>query len=261
MSGCRIISVFNQKGGVGKTTTAVNLAAALSLKYQKKGLLIDLDPQAHATCSLLKDPPPDDSRSLYHCLSATAHPSPISEIIRPTEIEGLDLVPADIYLSEIEVELASRIGRETVLAERMKGLSRKYDYILIDCQPSLGLLPVNALAASTHVIVPVECQFLSLKGFQHLAETVGLVRKKINPKLQIMGILPTQFHPRSKANHEVLDYLNRNLARKYPVFKTFISRDVRAEESPGQARPLLRYAPKCRAAAQYLALAREVVRK
>jgi len=261
MSACRIISVFNQKGGVGKTTTAVNLAAALSLTYRKKVLLIDLDPQAHATCSLLKKPPPDDSRSLYHCLSAASHPSSIAEIIRPTEIEGLDLVPADIYLSELEVELASRIGRETVLADRLRSLHCRYDYIFIDCQPSLGLLPVNALAASTHVIVPVECQFLSLKGFQHLAETVELVRRKINPKLQIMGILPTQFHPRSRANQEVLNYLKRTLAKTYPVFRTFISRDVRAEESPGQARPLLLYAPRCRAAAQYLALAREVVRK
>jgi len=261
MSACRIISVFNQKGGVGKTTTAVNLGAALSLKYRKKVLLIDLDPQAHATCSLLKSLPAGDSRSLYHCLSTAAKPSSISEIIRPTGIKGLDLAPADIYLSEIEVELASRIGRETVLAERLEPLSCKYDFVFIDCQPSLGLLPVNALAASTHVIVPVECQFLSLKGFQHLAETVELIRKKINPKLRIMGILPTQFHPRSRANHEVLHYLRRTLGRTYPVFKTFISRDVRAEESPGETRPLLLYAPKCRAASQYLSLAREVVRQ
>ena len=248
---CSIISVFNQKGGVGKTATVVNLAACLT-RLGKKVLVVDFDPQANATRYLLSKTP---ERTVLHCLQGKAL---IEDAICKTDLDRLDLLPSDIMLSETEAALTGESKRETLLKERLGRIIRSYDYILIDCQPSLGLLPVMALAASTDVIVPVECQFLSLKGLHDLLETVQLAKEKFNSHLDLMGILCTKFHARSKANQEVLRYVQELLAEELPVFRSVIPRDVKAEEAPSHSMPLCLYSPSSRALKAYFKLAREV---
>lgn len=262
MSKCRFISIFNQKGGVGKTTTAVNLAAGLAKEYGKKVLIIDMDAQANATRCLLKKDIGENDKTVYHSLtSESKNKLMLKTVIRKTVITNLDIVPSDIFLSEAEVELMGKIGRETILRDRLGGLEKTYDYVFFDCPPSLGLLSVNSLVASTHVIVPIECQFLALKGFQHLVETVALVREKFNPKLTIMGLVPTKFYAVSRANKEILQFIQTKLKKNFPVFKTVIHRDVKAEEAPGYRKPLLIHKPKSRASLEYIELAEEVLKK
>lgn len=260
MAHCKLISVFNQKGGVGKTTTVVNIAAALAKDFKKKVLVIDMDAQANATRCLLSKDLGDNERTVYHGLvSESSAKVMLKELIRPSPILNLDVIPADILLSEAEVELMPKMGRETILKERIGNLTRIYDFIFFDCPPSLGLLSINCLVASTHVIVPIECQFLALKGFQHLVETVALVKDKFNPNLTIMGLLPTKFYAISRANNEILDFIRKKLKKDFPVFKTVIHRDVRAEESPYHRKPLIIHKPYSRACQEYAKLAKEVL--
>jgi len=237
---------------VGKTATAVNLAACLA-ELGKKVLVVDLDPQANATRYLLAEAP---EKTISQCLHGKVH---TKDAIRRTAVKRLDLLSSDIMLSETEAALIGESNREMLLKERLGSIIPSYDYIIIDCQPSLGLLPVMALAASTHVIVPVECQFLSLKGLHDLLEPVELAKERFNSDLEIMGILTTKFYARSKSNCEVLKHIHMTLAEELPVFETVIPRDVRAEEAPNHAKPLMLYSPSSRAAKAYFDLAGEVI--
>jgi len=262
MGNCKFISVFNQKGGVGKSTTVVNLAASMVKKFKKRVLVIDMDAQANATRYLLSTDIGEKDKTIYHSLtSGSRNRLLLDELIRKTAITNLDIVPSDIFLSEAEVELMGKIGRETILRDRLGNLAKEYDYIFFDCPPSLGLLSVNCLVASTHVIVPVETQYLALKGFQHLVETIALVKEKLNPKLAIMGLLPTKFYAVSRSNKEILEFIQTKLKKKFPVFKTVIHRDVKAEEAPSHRKPLIAHNPYSRACLEYIELAQEVIRK
>jgi len=257
----KLISVFNQKGGVGKTTTVVNLAASLAKEFGKKVLVVDMDAQANATRCLLDVDIGENEKTVYHSLvSDSSAKLMLKALIRQTSIPNLDIVPSDIFLSEAELELMPKMGRETILKERIGDLNKTYDFIFFDCPPSLGLLSINCLVASTHIIVPIECQFLALKGFQHLAETVALVKEKFNPNLSILGLLPTKFYAVSRSNNEILDFIRKKLKKQFPVFKTIIHRDVQAEESPYHRKPLLMHKPYSRACREYMALAKEILK-
>ena len=259
MKSCKVISIFNHKGGVGKTTTAVNLAASLAHAHKKRVLVLDLDPQANATRALLGRELADGAVSVRTLLAAeTDVPIRLGDVTLPTALDTLHLVPADISLSEAELKLANRPQREFLLRNALQGASG-YDYVVIDCPPSLGILSLNALTAADGVIIPCETQFLSLRGLHYVLDLLALVRSKLNPDLRILGVLPTKFYVLSMSNREVLQYLMTQQAT-VPVFQP-ICRDVRAEEAPNHGLPLVLYALESRATQQYLALAGEVIQR
>ena len=256
---CTTIGIFNHKGGVGKTTTAVNLGASLAHAYRKKVLVVDMDPQANTTRALLGREPADNAPSVRTLLAAEPGVQVrLNDAILSTPLDTLHLIPADIRLSEAELKLTNRPHREFLLRNVLQG-AHGYDYILIDCPPSLGILSLNALTAADAVIVPCETQFLSLRGIHSVLDVLSLVRNKLNPGLRVLGILPTKFYVLSLSNREVLQFLIDQQAT-VPVFQP-ICRDVRAEEAPNHGLPLVLYAPESRAAQQYLALAGEVIRR
>jgi chromosome partitioning protein len=250
----RIIAIANQKGGCGKTTTAVNLAVALAEK-SKKTLIVDLDPQGHSTIGFGYDP---DSltMTIYNALMK-AQPT-ISEIIVGTKIESLDLAPSNVLLSGAEIELASVVGREFVLAEKLKTVKDRYDICVIDCPPSLGLLTLNSLVASTDVIVPVQVEYYAMEGLKQLFETANIIREHLNAcNVKILGLLLTFVEKR-----RLLSSQTQKQMREYfgaLVFDTVIHRCVRLAEAPSAGQPIFTYAPESRAAAEYRALAEEII--
>ena len=250
-----ILAVVNQKGGVGKTTTAVNLGAALA-ESGHRTLVIDCDPQANATRSLPLGTPA--RHSIYDVLIENI---PIADAIAPTEIEGLDLTPASQSLAGAEVELVNLPGREARLREALVDLAAegKHEIILIDCPPSLGLLSVNALVAARGVIVPVQCEYLSLEGLGHLLRTLELVRKRLNRDLELTGLLMTMFDPRTNLSSQVVEEVGHHFPRER--FNTVIPRSVRLGEAPSYGEPVTRYAPTSPGALAYKALAGEVVQR
>jgi len=249
------IAVFNHKGGVGKTTTVVNLAAGLSRYHDKRCLVVDTDPQANATRALLGHELPQDQRTLRHVLLREVG---FADTIVKTDIPKLKLAPADLALSEAEFKLASSMSRELVLKEQLEPTIRSYDYVIIDCGPSLGLLALNGLAAADHAIIPCETQFLSLRGLHYVLDVLSLIQAKLNPKLNILGVLATKFYVLSRANNEALQCMRS--FKNLHVFNAVIPRDVKAEEAPSHGKPLTTYAPDSRAARQYLLFAEEVNR-
>ena len=251
----RIIAIANQKGGCGKTTTSVNLAVALAEKG-KNTLIVDLDPQGHSTIGFGYDP---DSltMTIYNALMK-AQPT-ISEIIVGTKIERLDLAPSNVLLSGAEIELATVVGREFVLTERLKTVQDKYDICVIDCPPSLGLLTLNALVASTDVIVPVQAQYYAMEGLKQLFETANIIGKHLYPcNVKILGLLLTFVEKR-----RLLSSQTQKQMREYfgdLVFDTVIHRCVRLAEAPSAGQAVLTYAPESRSSAEYRALAEEIIK-
>ncbi|HOH29872.1 MAG TPA: ParA family protein, partial [Candidatus Hydrogenedentes bacterium] len=258
MTRCHTIAIFNHKGGVGKTTTAVNLAASLAYRYGKRCLVVDMDPQANATRALLGKEL-DETQPTIRCVLAPngATPCTLSDILIGTVVPNLILAPAALNLSEAEFKLATRTNRELILREHLRTVAPSFDYILIDCAPSLGLLALNGLAAATRVLIPCETQFLSLRGLRYVLDVFALVQSQLNPTLTVLGVLATKHYILSKANAEALHCL-KNLKQVH-VFDAVIPRDVKAEEAPSHGKPLVIYAPEARATKQYLELAQEVI--
>ncbi|HEY0216870.1 MAG TPA: AAA family ATPase [Cellulomonas sp.] len=249
----RVIAMCNQKGGVGKTTTTINLAAALA-EYGRRVLIVDFDPQGAASVGLGVNPHELD-HTVYDLL--VDRNAVIGELIRTTEVPGLDVLPANIDLSAAEVQLVSEVARESILSRVLRPVLDDYDVVLIDCQPSLGLLTVNALTAAHGVLIPLECEFFALRGVALLVETIEKVRDRLNPRLEVDGILATMYDPRTLHAREVV-------ARVYEAFgdtllHTMIGRTVKFPDASVAAEPITTYAPTHPGAHAYRQLARELV--
>jgi len=250
----KIIAIANQKGGVGKTTTTVNLAASLGV-LEKKVLLIDADPQANATSGLGIDV---DSVELgtYQLLE---HSATAKEIIIATDSPNLDLIPAHIDLVAVEIELVDKDRREYKLKEAISDLRDSYDYILIDCAPSLGLLTLNALTAADAVIIPIQCEYFALEGLGKLLNTIKSIQKIHNPDLDIEGMLLTMFDSRLRLSNQVVEEVRKHFTDM--VFDTIIQRNVRLSEAPSYGESIIKYDASSKGAANYLNLANEVLTK
>lgn len=248
----RIIAMCNQKGGVGKTTTTINLGAALA-RYGRRVLAVDFDPQGALSAGL--GVAAHDVPTIYDLM--LGHVKDPAEVIQHTEVEGLDVIPANINLSAAEVHLINEVAREQILAGVLRKVSSNYDVILIDCQPSLGLLTVNALTASHGVLIPLACEYFALRGVALLIETVDKVRDRLNPQLELDGIIATMFDPRTLHAREVLERVVSTFDEK--VFDTVIGRTVKLPDASVAAKSILEYAPDNPAAEAYLRLARELV--
>jgi len=250
-----IISMCNQKGGVGKTTSTINMGACLA-EYGRKVLLVDLDPQGALSAGLGLTH--DDIEDTIYDVMLDSHTS-IHSAIQHTGVSGLDLVPANIDLSAAEIQMVNEVGREHTLARALRPVRRDYDFIIIDCQPSLGLLTVNALACSQGVIIPMECEFFSLRGLALLTDTVEKVSDRINFDLEVMGILVTMFDRRTKHAREVMSRVVDYFGDK--VFDTVITRTVRFPETSVAGEPITTWAPNSPATQQYRDLAKEVIER
>ena len=250
----KIISLANQKGGVGKTTTSINLAAALA-RQGKRVLLIDADPQAN-TSSGLGIEIRDLNKTVYECLVNGIDPH---TAVLPTNTKNLSLIPSHIDLVGAEIEMLNLEHRETLLKNILAQLRDEYDYILIDCSPSLGLITVNALTASDSVIIPVQCEFFALEGIAKLLNTIKIIKSKLNPSLQIEGFLLTMFDNRLRLSNQVYEEVKRHFGDL--VFNTVIARNVRLSEAPSHGMSVLEYDPSSKGAQNYTALAKELIKR
>ena len=252
--GARILAVCNQKGGVGKTTTTINLGASLA-EYGRRVLLVDVDPQGALSVGLGINPNTLDL-TVHDLVLSSGDIDPHDAVLK-THVEGLDLLPSNIDLSAAEVLLVNEVGREHSLARALRPLLKDYDVILIDCQPSLGLLTVNALTAADGVVIPLECEYFALRGVALLLQTIDKVRDRLNPRLEVAGILATMHDSRTLHGRQVLE----RVVEAFPehVFHTVISRTVRFPETTAAGEPITSYAQNSTGAAAYRALAREMI--
>ncbi|HKN99486.1 MAG TPA: ParA family protein [Pseudonocardiaceae bacterium] len=249
----KIMAICNQKGGVGKTTSTINLGAALA-EYGRRVLLVDFDPQGALSVGLGVQPQQLD-QTIYNVIME--RDVGVGDVVMSTSVDSMDLLPSNIDLSAAEVQLVAEVGREHTLVRVLRPLVEHYDYILVDCQPSLGLLTVNALAAADGVIIPLECEFFSLRGVALLIDTIDKVRERLNPKLEITGILPTMFDPRTLHCREVMARVIEAFGDT--VFDAVINRTVRFPETTVAGEPITRWAPRSAGAKAYRELAREVI--
>ena len=247
-----IIAVANQKGGVGKTTTAVNLAASLAAA-EMRTLLVDMDPQANACTGVGIDKSKLET-TIYHVLLGEVD---ISEAILPTDLDLLRVAPSTTDLIGAEIELVSAFSRETKLKASLDQVRGEFDFIVIDCPPSLGLLTVNALTAADSVLVPLQCEFFAMEGLSQLMHTIHIIQQQLNQKLQIHGILLTMFDGRNNLSHQVSEEIRTHFNGK--VFQTVIPRNVRLSEAPSHGLPVLLYDVSSKGAVAYLDLAREII--
>ncbi|MHB1652533.1 MAG: ParA family protein [Desulfitobacteriaceae bacterium] len=250
----RIIAIANQKGGVAKTTTAINLSACLA-EMGKRVLLIDLDPQGNATSGIgiVKG---KLARCIYDVL---INDVPLEKVIQNTEMKNLKIVPARIELAGAEIELVSLMSRESKLAVALKSVQEEFDFIFIDCPPSLGLLTLNALTAASDVLIPVQCEFYALEGLSLLMNTLNRVRKHLNPELSVLGALLTMFDARTNLSIQVVDEVKKFFKQK--VFQTIVPRNVRLGEAPSHGKPIVIYDPRSRGSEVYRDLAKEVLER
>ncbi|MFI5564616.1 ParA family protein [Amycolatopsis japonica] len=248
-----VMAMCNQKGGVGKTTSTINLGAALA-ECGRRVLLVDFDPQGALSVGLGIQPHELD-QTVYNVIMERS--VSITDVIRKTRVDGVDLLPSNIDLSAAEVQLVAEVGREHTLLRVLRPVMNDYDYVLVDCQPSLGLLTVNALTAADGVIIPLECEFFSLRGVALLIDTIEKVQERLNPKLDITGILATMYDPRTLHSKEVMARVVEAFGDT--VFDTVINRTVRFPETTVAGEPITTWAPKSAGAAAYRALAREVI--
>lgn len=249
----KVIAIANQKGGVGKTTTAINLSACLAVQ-NKKVLVIDADSQANCTSGLNFNPENDDHRSIYEVLISKLD---ARDALLQTEIDTLHLMPSHINLVGAEIELLDTPEREYLLKRAISGIIEDYDYIIIDCSPSLGLITVNALTAADSVIIPVQPEFFALEGLGKLLQTIRLVQGGVNPQLTIEGFLVTMFDGRTKVHTQVVGELREHF--KDMVFKTIIQRNIRLSEAPSHGKPIILYDVMSNGAANYINLAKEIL--
>ena len=250
----KIIALANQKGGVGKTTTTINLAASLAT-LEKSVLVIDADPQANASSGLGVDVNNLDC-SLYECLVGEAD---VREAIYTTDIEGLDILPSHIDLVGAEIEMLNITNREKVVSRLLAPKRGDYDYILIDCSPSMGLITVNSLTAADSVIIPVQCEYFALEGIGKLLNTVKIIKSKLNPRLEIEGFLLTMYDGRLRLANQIYDEVKRHFQEL--VFKTVIQRNVKLSESPSHGIPVILYDADSTGSKNHLALAKEIINK
>ena len=250
----KIIAIANQKGGVGKTTTAFNLGSCLA-RDGKRVLLVDADPQANATSGLGLDPASAEV-SVYECL---VDEYPTKDAVSPTCIEGLEIIPSRIDLVGAEVELMNRPDRDRVLSRVLNSVKEDYDYILIDCSPSLGVITVNALTTSDSVIIPVQAEYFALEGISQLLNTIRIIKSRLKPSLEIEGFLLTMYDARLRLANQIYEELKGHFGDM--VFKTVIPRNIKLSESPSHGLPVILYDPDSRGAIAYGQLSRELILK